>query len=241
MPRPNSTSRSSATGRSARRLANLLGMSGIKTVVLEREPSVYHLPRAVSLDGEGMRLFQTMGLADKLLPKLNVSRNIRHVNTEGKLLLLIARGGVGPDGWNNAYRFYQPELERSCATASRAIRRSMCRLRCDVFALDERRRPCARALRKSRQRRAGGADRALCRRLRRRAFDGAPLHGRGLQDLRSHERWIVLDMILSSRRAACRKRPTRPARSSTLSSIAIRRGRRLSFRCRASGIAGNSC
>jgi 2-polyprenyl-6-methoxyphenol hydroxylase-like FAD-dependent oxidoreductase len=37
--------------------------------VLEREPSVYHLPRAVALDGEGMRLFQTMGLAYELLPR----------------------------------------------------------------------------------------------------------------------------------------------------------------------------
>ena len=40
-------------------LANLLGMSGLRVVVLEREPSVYHLPRAVALDGEGMRLVQT--------------------------------------------------------------------------------------------------------------------------------------------------------------------------------------
>ena len=136
-------------------LANLLGMSGLKVVVLEREPSVYHLPRAVSLDGEGMRLFQTMGLAEKLLPKLNVSRNIRHVNTEGKLLVLIARGGIGPDGWNHAYRFYQPELEavlregvarypqRGCAAASRRVRARRTR----------RSRPAA--LRKSRQRRTG--------------------------------------------------------------------------------------
>src|SRR5271168_2239406 len=92
-------------------LANLLGQSGLKIVVLERLPSVYHLPRAVALDGEGMRLFQTMGLAEELLPQLNVSRNIRHVSADGKLLLLIARSGVGPEGWNNAYRFYQPEFE----------------------------------------------------------------------------------------------------------------------------------
>ena len=46
-------------------LANLLGMSGLKVAVLEREPSVYHMPRAVSLDGEGMRLFQTLGLAER--------------------------------------------------------------------------------------------------------------------------------------------------------------------------------
>ena len=37
-------------------LANLLGINGLRVVVLEREPSVYHLPRAVALDGEGMRL-----------------------------------------------------------------------------------------------------------------------------------------------------------------------------------------
>ena len=42
-----------------------------------------------------MRLFQTMGLAEALLPKLGISRNIRHVNTEGKLLVLIARGASG--------------------------------------------------------------------------------------------------------------------------------------------------
>ena len=33
-------------------LANLLGMSGLRVVVLEREPSVYHLPRAVARGGE---------------------------------------------------------------------------------------------------------------------------------------------------------------------------------------------
>ena len=77
-------SASSAYGPVGASLANLLGLSGLKTVVLEREPSVYHLPRAVALDGEGMRLVQTMGLADELLPRLNISRNIRHVNADGK-------------------------------------------------------------------------------------------------------------------------------------------------------------
>lgn len=79
-------------------LANLLGLSGLKVAILERKSSLFHMPRAVSLDGEGMRLFQTMGLAEPLLPKLGISRNIRHVNSEGKLILLIARGGIGPDG-----------------------------------------------------------------------------------------------------------------------------------------------
>src|ERR1700723_2392702 len=117
-------------------LANLLGLSGVKTVVLERESSAYHLPRAVALDGEGMRLIQTMGLADELLPRLDISRNIRHVNADGKLLLLLTRSGVGPEGWHNAYRFYQPEFE---AVLRRGVSRYPSvdvRERCEGFALE---------------------------------------------------------------------------------------------------------
>ena len=179
-------------------LANLLGMSGLKVVVLEREPSVYHLPRAVSLDGEGMRLFQTVGLAEKLLPKLNVSRNIRHVNTEGKLLLLIARGGIGPDGWNHAYRFYQPELEAVLREGVARYPNVDVRLRHDVFALDERddhvrlryENLASGELGELTARYVVGCDGA---RSTVRRFMGA-----SLQDLRSHERWIVLDMILDT-------------------------------------------
>ena len=94
-------------------LANLLGMSGLKVVVLEREPSVYHLPRAVSLDGEGMRLFQTMGLAERLLPKLNVSRNIRHVNTEGKLLGIYRLKGARCRDWEDIAIGPGPDPQRS--------------------------------------------------------------------------------------------------------------------------------
>jgi 3-(3-hydroxy-phenyl)propionate hydroxylase len=177
-------------------LANLLGLCGLRTVVLEREPSIYHLPRAVSLDGEGMRLFQTMGLADELLPRLNVSRNIRHVNADGKLLLLIARSGVGPEGWNNAYRFYQPELETILRDG---LTRYSCvdvRLRADTFALDER----DDNVRVRYENLASGALEEVCARYvvgcdgarsTVRRFMGAALH-----DLRSHERWIVLDMVL---------------------------------------------
>ena len=177
-------------------LANLLGLSGIKTVVLEREPSVYHLPRAVALDGEGMRLIQTMGLADELLPRLNVSRNIRHVSADGKLLLLLTRSGVGPEGWNNAYRFYQPEFETILRHGVSRHPSVDVRLRCEAFALDEAgdhvrvryENLAAGMLAELTARYVVGCDGA---RSTVRRFMGA-----ALQDLRSHERWIVLDMIL---------------------------------------------
>jgi 3-(3-hydroxy-phenyl)propionate hydroxylase len=177
-------------------LANLLGLCGLRTIVLEREPSIYHLPRAVSLDGEGMRLFQAMGLADRLLPRLNVSRNIRHVNADGKLLLLIARSGTGPEGWNNAYRFYQPELETILRDG---LKRYSCvdvRLRAETFALDENDDHV-------RVRYEDLTSGALCEVAARYVVgcDGARstvrrFMGSALQDLRSHERWIVVDMLL---------------------------------------------
>lgn len=179
-------------------LANLLGMSGLEVAVLEREPSLYHLPRAVSLDGEGMRLFQTIGLAERLLPKLNVSRNIRHVNAEGKLLLLLARGGIGPDGWNHAYRFYQPDLEGVLREGAARFANVDVRLRHDVFALDE-------IDDHVRVRYENLSDGRLSELTARHVVgcDGARstvrrFMGVALQDLRSHERWIVVDMILDA-------------------------------------------
>jgi 3-(3-hydroxy-phenyl)propionate hydroxylase len=177
-------------------LANLLGLSGLKTVVLEREASAYQLPRAVALDGEGMRLVQTMGLADELLPRLDVSRNIRHVSADGKLLLLITRSGAGPEGWHNAYRFYQPEFETILRRGVTRYPSVDVRLRNDVFALDE----SSDHVRVRYENLASGKITALtahyvigcdgARSTVRRFMDAE------LQDLRSHERWIVLDMIL---------------------------------------------
>ena len=160
-------------------LANLLGVSGLRVIVLEREPSVYHLPRAVALDGEGMRTIQTMGLAEQLLPRLSVSRNIRHVSTDGQLLLLISRGGIGPEGWNNAYRFYQPELETVLRSGVDRFALVDVRLRCETFALDEFADHVRVRYEKSCHRRNHSDDCPLCRRLRRRAFDRQALYGSG--------------------------------------------------------------
>ena len=120
-----------------------------------------------------------MGLADELLPRLNVSRNIRHVSADGKLLLLITRSGVGPEGWNNAYRFYQPEFE--AVLRARRVALSVGRRAAAQRGIRARRsrRSRPRPLRKSRSRRACRSHRPLCRRLRRRALDGQALHGRG--------------------------------------------------------------
>jgi 3-(3-hydroxy-phenyl)propionate hydroxylase len=46
--------------------ANILGQLGLKVVVIERDPDVYNRARAISTDEEVMRIWQSVGLADRL-------------------------------------------------------------------------------------------------------------------------------------------------------------------------------
>ena len=47
-------------------LANLLALGGVRVLILEREDEIYPLPRAVHFDDEIMRVFQTIGISEKL-------------------------------------------------------------------------------------------------------------------------------------------------------------------------------
>lgn len=93
-------------------LANLLGQAGVSTVVIDREASHYHLPRAVHFDDEVQRVFQTIGLGDEVAATLRVNPGMRFVDTGGKLLLDWPRPQeITQHGWHASYRFHQPDLE----------------------------------------------------------------------------------------------------------------------------------
>ena len=72
-------------------LANLLGLQGISTLVLEREAAIYNLPRAVHFDDEVMRLLQTVDLAETMQALVHVSPGMKFVDDTGRLLLDWAR------------------------------------------------------------------------------------------------------------------------------------------------------
>src|SRR5690349_5074510 len=121
-------------------LANLLGLQGITTLVLEREAAIYNLPRAVHFDDEVMRLFQAAGLAEVIQPLVRVSVGMKFVDDSGRLLLDWPRPQeVGPQAWHASYRFHQPELE---GVLRQGLARWPCvsvRLRTEVFALEQER------------------------------------------------------------------------------------------------------
>ncbi len=93
-------------------LASLLGAGGISTLVVERQAAPYDLPRAVQFDDEVMRVFQTIGLADRIALATHVSPGMLFKDRDGRLLVDWSRPmEIGPQGWHRSYRFHQPELE----------------------------------------------------------------------------------------------------------------------------------
>ena len=95
-------------------LANLLGLLGTRVAILERERGLVLQPRAVHFDGEIMRVFQAVGLAEKLLPHIRPSGGMRYVSPSG--VVMVERKpavGEGPHGWANNYLFHQPDLENT--------------------------------------------------------------------------------------------------------------------------------
>ncbi|WP_298200591.1 bifunctional 3-(3-hydroxy-phenyl)propionate/3-hydroxycinnamic acid hydroxylase [Novosphingobium sp.] len=91
---------------------NLLGRQGLSVLVLEKELDHYPLPRAVHLDHEMMRLFQSAGVIDAVLPDMIATDGHLHIGADhGVIRYMGTVGKAQPFGWANDWFFYQPELE----------------------------------------------------------------------------------------------------------------------------------
>lgn len=92
--------------------ANLFGQAGLRTIVVERDAAPYPLPRAVHIDHETMRLFQSVDLAPTLLPTMREAQGHIHIGADGGVIRYLGSAGLPKRfGWANDYFFYQPELE----------------------------------------------------------------------------------------------------------------------------------
>ena len=178
-------------------LANLLAQRGLSVLVLEREAEIYSLPRAIHFDGECMRVFQAIGVAETLRPQLLVSPGMKFVDAEGHVLIDWSRPQqVGPQGWHVSYRFHQPVFEGVLRQRLATHPNIDLRLRHDVFSIE----PQADGVRlRVEDMRSGRLYHTAARYVV--GCDGARslvrrFMGTELDDLQSHERWLVLDVLL---------------------------------------------
>lgn len=93
-------------------LANLLGAYGVRTVVIEREREILEYPRAVGMDDEALRLFQTVGLAEPLLEDMIPNVPLRMFRADGRCFADI-RASTREFGWWRRNIFMQQIAEKT--------------------------------------------------------------------------------------------------------------------------------
>lgn len=93
-------------------LANLLSDYGYSIAIFEKEMDVYRAPRAVHIDDEVVRIFQTVGILNELKANIVPFQKMQFLSTERKVLLEAGFPmeyqpyGYAPSNW-----FFQPILE----------------------------------------------------------------------------------------------------------------------------------
>jgi 3-(3-hydroxy-phenyl)propionate hydroxylase len=90
----------------------LLGKAGLKVLTIDRSRTVYDKPRAIALDHEIMRVFQQLGLADKVAPYVAPFPASEYYGVDGQLIRRIdAVPPPFPLGYTPTLVFTQPPVE----------------------------------------------------------------------------------------------------------------------------------
>lgn len=216
-------------------LANILGAYGIRTVVLERRPAAYHLPRAVAFDDEIMRIFQSLGLSDQMAGITAVGEGVDFVDADGNVLVTWPRPKVlSPNGWYVNYRFHQPALEQVLRDGMARYPHVSVRLGSEVTNIDQDSVGVTLTVARN-----GGSEVGAVRAAFVVGCDGAnsftrQAMGAEIDDLGFNEPWVVVDLVLKRERADLTPRSIHycdPARSATYVFIGAGR-RRWEFRLR---------
>lgn len=91
--------------------ANILGQIGLKVLVIERNPDIYGRARAISTDEEVLRIWQQVGLADRLQEDMLAGNAATFVDANGAPFTEIAPVSHG-SGHPPQQFIYQPALEK---------------------------------------------------------------------------------------------------------------------------------
>jgi 3-(3-hydroxy-phenyl)propionate hydroxylase len=100
-------------------LASLLGRLGHRVCVFERWPTLYGLPRTVSVDGEGARILAKAGDIDHALSASSNIRRFDIVDADHRLITAMTWGEEKVCGFHNRISFYQPNVEEAIDAAAR--------------------------------------------------------------------------------------------------------------------------
>jgi len=91
-------------------IGNLLGQQGVRVVIIEKLDQIIDYPRAIGLDDEALRVFQSVGLVDELLPHTTPHHWMRFT-LKGRCFASI-EPRTDEFGWSRRNAFIQPLADR---------------------------------------------------------------------------------------------------------------------------------
>ena len=106
-------------------LANLLGVYGVRAVIIDREADVIDFPRAVGIDDESLRSCQAAGVVSDVLQDCVQNTPIRYHTSWGRCFAHV-KPSAQPFGWPRRNLFLQPRFEATLRAAVTRFPTSMC-------------------------------------------------------------------------------------------------------------------
>lgn len=173
-------------------LANLLGAEGIRTLLVERNPTTVNEPRAVSIDDEALRTMQAIGLADTMAADIVPGYGYRYLDASGRCFASV-QPARAPYGYPRRSAFRQPVLERHLRGGLVRFPNVQAAFGCTLESLRQDGRGVVIGLRDS----EGRSAQVQCEYLV--GCDGAAsavrhLLGISLEGSSFSERWLVIDL-----------------------------------------------
>jgi 3-(3-hydroxy-phenyl)propionate hydroxylase len=119
-------------------LTGLLAQRGVQVIAVDKDAAPYPLPRAVHFDHEIMRIFQQLGVAERMRPHARDLPDYEFRAADGRVLVNLRPPRETPCGWGSGYMFHQPSLEGVLRERLEALHTSDIRLgqRLDALAQD---------------------------------------------------------------------------------------------------------
>lgn len=116
--------------------ANFLGMYGVRCAVLERDTAAHGQPRAFSCDDEALRIYQQIGLVDRLREDMITPQRVDYVGVGHRTFAEIEFTGVDfGSGYAPLHFFHQPTLEGVLRDGIRRFPNVSVHLGCELRAL----------------------------------------------------------------------------------------------------------
>jgi len=93
-------------------IANIIGATGLKVILLDQLDKLIDYPRGVGLDDEALRVFQAIGLADDVAKHITPYHWVRIYNAKRKLITTVEPRHM-PFGWSKRNAFHQPLADKA--------------------------------------------------------------------------------------------------------------------------------